>query len=607
MNQYVIYQGKDGYVKARQLNKGETFADVSAKATANGFEVLRPHALVGNSAQEAVTNYEKASQLRQEGANIAEKGKTISADTQRSMDEIQSTKDKQQAMEEAQAYGNNASGKLGANALLKQQGRSIPKLITVMPSLATDLWKRYKLGDTSVHPGENFADRYALPYESDLAQEVLGDPTLVPSMFVPGVGEERALNIASKVLPAIAKGGKIEKFVAPALRMGTDVGAQTVASEVPDIATGEVSPEETTKRLLMGIGGSAGAELAGKGLVTGGRNILQSVIKPKTGSDVDMQVVDELMGATLPDSKKKVIGAFSSLSTMYKDIEDAITAYGEKQAGSLDKTQNIGLINNINNEIKVLRRNLQSDLDSRKINEEAFNKASDILDMEERRLMGTSLTKTGTPSPISEMNLHKAKKDYGDKSRYDITNSATSDPTSRETNRDLYAMTRKLITDSQLNDLIKQGNVVGRSIDTPTGTAEKIKQLTALVKDENLPIDEWTKAFHDLRNLLSSTMGNLTDYGNYSKAMAPVMNARDPVGKALERTNRNQSLTLPMLMGATAGGASGHGLTGTIAGALIPTLLNAPIAGTTAYRAGEAIPTLADRYAIPALMRTENQ
>lgn len=599
MNKYIIYRIADGSVFGEQVTDKNTEDRLISIITKGGGELLRPNAIVGNDEADAIARLNKASQLRQEAGQIAEKGKTIVDDTQRSMDEVADAKARQQAMEEAQAYGNESEGKLGAVSLLKQMGRSVPKL-------ATSIVSGIMNPDPSLGRLQTIADRYQLPYESDLAQSTIGDPTLVPSMFIPGVGEARAASVAGKILPAIAKGGRIEKAVAPAIRMGTDVGAQTVASEVPDIATGEISPEETTKRLLMGIGGSAGAEAAGKGLVGGGRKILQSVIKPKTGSDVNQNIVDDLMGATLPDSDKKVVRAGSSLESMYNDLENAITAYGEKQAGSLDKTQKIGLLNDIGDMLRYNRVKLQSDLDNRVINEDAFNKASDILDMEERRLMGTSLTKQGTPNPISEVNLHEAKKDYGNKSRYDIKNTSTGDPTTRELYNQLYGETRGLITSSQAG-----GNPFDVSSVPEELRASVNEKITPMVREVLLnPATSPTERqiiIGQIARIIRDAQGISTPYDKYSKAMTPLMEARDPVGKALERTNRNQSLTLPMIMGASAGATSGYGIPAMISGGALPALMNANRAGTLAYRSGEAIPTIADRYAIPALVRTQNE
>lgn len=566
MNKYIIYSTEGG-TYGEQLRPNDKEEDVKKWITDNGGTVLRPNSLVGKDEADAISRYNKASGLRKEASDIQSAGKrqmTANEANARMNAEIQGG-----------IYGDEPS--LGGYAvqLLKAPQTALAAGFESLPSLLSPSQLPEELAS-------NFKSIYENPSE---IESIATDPTLL----IPGTKEVKAIKNAPKVVKALRY----------AIKPAIDAGAQTGASIlVDDLSGNDVGASDVAGRYGAGLVGGTLAKGAGEAVTAGGKKILQSVIKPKTGSDIEGKIVEGLMEAKKPNIKPeesfkltksdKVIGANSSLDKMYKDLEDAIEGYSELQAGSLDTKSTIKMLPAIKRKMDTFREMLDIYVDARKINEDAYKKYSDILDMEERRLLGTSDRVIGTPTPLSAYNLHTAKMDFGKKSRYDIADNSTSDPTSREAYRLLYDGVRDIITQFQKTDDPVYRAKLGKIAEEYGNKANQYSP------DDLKQIDLYRRFESDVRKIYSETD---SPYDVASKAMAPIMEARDPVGKALERSAKNQSLTLPMLLGSTAGGTAG-GVKGAVAGAVLPMMLNASRAGTTMYRAGEPV-SKAGRYAIP--------
>lgn len=519
MKQYILYLGSDGYVKSREIENGETFEVLAAKAQAAGFQVLREHALVAKDPVDAVNRYEQARKLRGEAKEIyknVESPEAIEAYTKK-MDKLYKEQDeakaKQERMESSQRM---ASGEPTAKTIpgamaqgfsdYAKQGGRVANLAKAVGGVPVDLIRKYEL--TSDFPfvkneqpnmdlTDNFGDRLLLPFDNDLAEGVLGDPTFAPSMAIPGVREAKMASLLSKAGKILPSAEKVEKVLtkAPALnralKESKGVAPKVINKYAVNLAdnaiqgtvSGVANPEQSMgENLLIGSGAQAGANLLGRSSKAVGTKLIESTLKPSKAKKQQFSV-DKMMGATNPDGTK-VIGAFTSAAGADTKLTDAmeewvqvqmptikklsddiqgLRAKAQRQTLSPEEKAKLGLLSNlIDGTINDARNNVKSSF-GKSMNETEVNKALDIIDMEERRLkvsipyeLGKRMGVDGAGNPLARareypdfMSVHEAKKAFGKKAKYDKTDATSGDPMVRDLYRDLYEGTRGTITDAE--------------------------------------------------------------------------------------------------------------------------------------------------------------
>lgn len=561
---------------------------------------------------------------------------------------------------------------------LKQAGRGFPKLVTsAVSALASPDKYPNEQGEMETNRLQTFADRFQLPYESELAQSTLGDPTLIPSMMIPGVGEAKLAVLSGKLGPKITpilktiyesaeaapSMGKLAQAGATVRNVAPRAADAAIQSGVSMLGSGE---QDFTGNLLAGTAVGEAARLAGGGIKAGGSRLIQSVIKP--GATVDKKtLVSNLMDTNLPDSDKKVIGPFTTTEGAITKVEDAIQSYGEKETGGISRKEtdlmrewNASTINRHLDEVEseIYRKKL-----NREISPEEADRMSAILDQERVRLTGKKPDTYTEVPPTAEdpsglnvvegerimpdptlMDLHRAKQDYGTKSRFDQKNTSTADPTVRNTYQMLYNAARGGIVEEEgsrvaadlratnpqhaLNEAaavynrgntntIKFGNLLRQKLgeiqaqiikERPDLASADVSRaavdiLTSTPDGAKL-MEAWGKASEATSAALrkyDEYRNELSRYNWYSKAMAPLMDVREPLGKAYDRNANSYPLSLQMLLAAATGSGATQSPWGLLAG-VAPAAIQSMPAGTAMYRLGEALPGAAAKLN-PILMR----
>lgn len=627
---------------------------------------------------EEPTKSEQVAKLRQEAEDIASKVATPQASEAygRSVDardaELAAAKKRMDDMVAAQ------HSDLFSLETLKQAGRGFPKLVTSSASAIANPEKYPNAqGQLETDRWQTFADRFQLPYQSDLAQETLGDPTLLPSMLIPGVGEAKMAILGGKLIPKVEMALKAI-YGAKEVSKGAGLGAKTVnalqttAPKLIDnavqsgasmLAPGE---QDFTGNLLAGTAVGEIARGAGSLAKAGGSRLIQSVIKPGAGVD-KKKLVTNLMDAKLPDSEKKVIGPFTTTEKAITDVEDAIQAYGEKETGGISRVEtdqergwNAATISSHLNDVEaeIYQRKL-----SRDISPEEADRMYGILASERVRLTGKKPSvfsevpiSTENPEGINVvdgarvlpdptlLDLHRAKQDYGTKSRFDQKNTSTADPTVRNTYQLLYDAARGGIVEEEgariAADLkarrpehaLNRADVINEKV------IKNSQKLTQLVMDNLRTIEEqlsksrpdlhpehrtkaaldiltstpegaqlyeaWGKAAetaNTVRSAIETYSNNLSPYNYYSREMAPLMAVREPLGKAYDRNANTYPLSLQVLLAAATGAGASQSPWGLLAG-VAPAAIQSMPSGTAMYRLGEALPGAAAKIN-PLLMR----
>jgi hypothetical protein len=639
MNKYVIYLGNDGYTKARLIKEGETEQDVIAKANQAGFEVLRDRAIVGSDPADAVMRFDKAQKLRGEAKEIyknVESPQAIEAYTKQ-MDQAYKSADeakrKQKDYEEAQAL-TDTDNTFNAQATLKQMGRSIPKLAT---SAYQAIVNPEDLdGDGKPDRMQTFADRYILPYESDLAQATLGDPTLVPSMMVPGVGEAKVAQIlqkGSKYVPKITELAKPTKYA-------IDAGVQSGI-------TSAVNDADFVENTALGTAMPVVAGAVGRGMTAGGGKIMQAVLKPKE-RHLERFAIEDLMSAKNPDGSN-VVGAFNTMDKVDSRVQGALDEYAQMQLAELQRVPEgvpmDFMESRINDKIDELIRQTKAKVGAG-LNPDEAKKTIDILNRERESLLRRGrgveaikdetqfLMPTGTESPselASLQTVHDTKQAFGAKGRYDVTDQATSDPTVRNAYRNLYGTARDAITDTEVHlkematnpqyaktfeDYSKRKNKLEGLWANIVETQKNLSSLDpALVKTALGMIDRNTEyikkevaQLKPIEESLAKMREGKSIYDKSSKQMAPLMTASEVLTNAEKRTSKHNpfSLTGTILAGGAFMGTQSP--YATALALLAPQAIQSMPTGTALYRGGEALQRGAgSRYAVPLMIRANEE
>lgn len=642
MNKYIIYLDKDGYAKAGLLDSSDEQGAIQ-RAKKAGFQVLRDVAIVGSDPADAVTRYEKASKLRGEGQAIRERDfatpeKTLDYTKRKDKEfaEIEQAKQKQKDYAEAQALTD--TGNIGnAQATLKQMGRSVPKLAT---SIYQAIVNPEDLdGDGQPDRMQTFADRYIMPYESDLAQATLGDPTLVPSMAIPGVGEAKVASILAKGSKYVPQAEKVIKATEKPLRYAIDAGVQSGLNTA-------VNDGDFSDGVIAGTAVPAVAGILGTGAKQFGGKIIQSVLKPKE-RHLERFSVDKLMSAKNPDGSN-VIGAFSTMDKADNRVQGAIDEYTKMQ---LEELQRIPegvpmdfMESRINDKIDELIRQTEAKVGAG-LNPDEGQKTIDILNRERESLLrrgrGVDAVKektqylipSGTEKPselASLQSVHDTKQSFGAKGRYDVTDQATSDPTTRNAYRNLYGTARDAITDTEVhlkemasnpeyaqtfNDYSKRKDMLESMWANNVATQKSIPDLdpelvgTALgLIDRNTEyIKREMMALKPVEQQLAKMREGKSIYDISSKQMAPLVTASEVLANAEKRTSKYNPLSLTgSILGIGALGATGSPLL-TGLGILAPSVIQSMPVGTGLYRGGQALQGGGSKYAVPAMIRAQDE
>jgi hypothetical protein len=378
-----------------------------------------------------------------------------------------------------------------------------------------------------------------------MTQQIAGDPTLVPSMLIPGVGEAKIANVLSKAIPVAkaSKMGKVGKyFLDPSyIAKGADNLVQSAVVEAPDVLEGRGSVSDIAGGAMIGQSLGTGLEVAGKAIKAGGKKIIESTTKPKIGGKFD---TDQLMNAKNPDGKN-VVGAFSSVGGVVESVYDALDKWSKKQAKSIPEGK-IDMLGKIND----LKEEYYQKAFKKEITPADYEKVIGVLDEEAKRFsFGEKPQVDMYGNLIQEVpfqGVHNAKMDVGKKGRYDRSNPDKAEPIQREAYRDSYGLYSDILGGAEGNPAYKEA----------------------------------------------------------TSAMAPLMGAKPDLERAEERIAKNNviPLTAPFLM--SAGALTADSPYGATLGAL-PWLMQGMRTGTGAYRLGQQLPKLS-RYAIPAAIRSQN-
>lgn len=554
MNKYFIYRNAKGGVSAYEVLDEQ----VDRQALINaGREIMRDYPVIGNTPADAISRFEKASSLREESKAIADPEKL---------------KAEQEAID-AETF----RGKIPAT--VKQVGSMPVKAVLASPALAKDVYKKYVLNEPAT-PTETFVEYVTTPYENPLAEEVLGDPTLIPSMFLPGLGEVRAAKLAPKVAEYIA-------------RRGGEGAIQNVAS---DIATGKVEdigdvPESAIIGTLGGAGGSAVADVVGKGIKAGGKKILQGRLKGES------KEIEQMMSAKTPEGKN-VVKPLRNEEEILSAIRENSKKYQNLQGASIKNTK--AQLEDLQTRFDILESEYTHAYNTKKLDKQDFDRVMSVLNMERDRI--------GVPRPnydvapgdvypagvqvtgeIPAKYVHSAKVDVGGKSRYDIENPvATASKLDRDTYKDIYKMYSDAVVLAE-----KEGNKI------PADVTKAIDTYKDLYDNFGATDPRTIKALTEMQRKVASLP---SDYAKYTKAMAPLLTASDLVEPAIKRGDKNLPLSMSMLLAAAAGGGATQSIPGAITAAALPVLMQGTRAGTGAYRLGESL-SGSDRYLLPIGIR----
>jgi hypothetical protein len=442
MSKFFIYKNIDGSIEAYEVPKGYTDEEVKAHLVNNGAQLMREYPVIGESSYDALTRAAEASKLRGDAERIRadvatpEAIESYTGKQEQAMQEAESAKQKNKRMQQAQKYAVSEGGKEGADALLGQMGRSVPQLVKAGAGLVKDVANKYdftaefpfvKETDPNINLGENFADRYILPYEGDMSEAVLGDPTLFPSMLIPGVGEAKVANTLQKVGKYFPKA---EKAVQASVKPVKSVADNLVQSSVASMAPNEQDIGEGT---AIGTGVEGAIKGVGKGVKAVGRKVIQSTVKPKGGSKFD---VDDLMGAKNVDGSN-VVKPFSGVDAIVENVYNALGDWSKKQSESIPdgKIDMLGKINDLKEEYyqKAFKK---------EITPADYEKVISVLDEEAKRFSFGEKTQVDDYGNLIQevpfQGVHNAKIDVGKKGRYDLSNPDKSEPIQREAYRESY-------------------------------------------------------------------------------------------------------------------------------------------------------------------------
>jgi hypothetical protein len=586
----------------------------------------------------------KAQQLRAEGAKIREDyfatpEKTL-AYTER-MDQVYKDADeakrKNQDMQDAQSLSQSKGGFGSANATLKQIGRSVPKLITSAYQAIVN--PEDVDGDGKPDRLQTFADRYQLPYENELAQAVLGDPTLVPSMAIPGIGE-------AKVAQILQKGAKYSPKVvqlAKPTKYAIDAGVQA------GVATG--SGADFDEGMLMGVAGQGVPEVIGQGTKALGGKIIQGVVKPAKKL-LNKYDVDVMMSAKNPDGSS-VVKPFTTISGALGNTDESIKKWSDLQLSEIKRlSEQAGgsssefTYNMINDRIDNLVREI-TDKVGAGMTEDQAKRAIAIIEQERGTLLRNSpsinamredlgrFQPTGEPiatAPKADLeSLHAQKQTYGDLGRFDVQNTATSDATARDAYKKLYGVARDAITDTEVHLREYASNPAYKEIyDTMKGmkdfntlTWDKVQQLKKNMPENQEMINLANSMINRQTNFvggrnqqianMSKQLGEMRQgksiYDISSKEMSPLITAQEVLEDAEGRTGKHNLLSLT---GGLAGGAM-YGASENpflaLGALLAPQMLQSMPTGTALYRGGEKLMQApsASKYYVPAMIRAQDE
>lgn len=556
MKKFIIYE-TDGNSNGYEVPKGYTESEVIKFLKDNGYNVLRETGIVGKDESDAIARYVKASKLREEGKEIASP---------------ENLKGIQEGID-AETF----RGKIPA--ITKQVATMPVKAVVSTPALVKDIYKKYVL-DKPATPTESFVESVTTPYQNPLAEEILGDPTLLPSLFLPGVGEVRAAKIVPKVAEYIG-------------RRGAEGAVQNVASDIAMDrihGVGDVGKSAVTGT-LGGAGGSAVADVAGKGIKAAGQKILQGRLKGTSGE------IEQIMSAKTPEGKN-VIKPFRGEEDIDKAIRENMKKYHSLQGASIDKVN--AQREDLQTRFDMLESEYTHAHDIKKLDKQDFDRVMAVLNGERDRLgiprpnhevapgdvYPTAVEVTGE---IPAKYVHNAKVDVGGKSRYDIENPvATASKLDRDTYKDIYKMYSDAVVLAE-----KEGNKIPPHVKQAIDNYKISYDMFGAIDPRTI------KALTEMQEMVVSLP---SDYKKYTQAMAPLLTGKDLVEPAIRRGERNLPLSMSMLLAAGAGGAGTQSPWGMMAGAL-PVLAQGTRTGTGAYRVGESLSS-GDRYLLPLGIRT---
>lgn len=575
MKKFIIYKNARGGISAYEVENNDESGSIQRVINA-GREILREYPVVASDKEDAIKRYEKANTLRGEAKEIS------------SPEALQAT----QESIDAETF----RGKIPA--VTKQVATAPLKAVLASPKLAYDIYKKYIINDQTVTPTKTFVEDVTTPYQNPLAEEVLGDPTLIPSMFVPGLGEVRATRMIPKVAEYIG-------------RRGAEGAMQNVAS---DIAMGKVEDvgdiaSSATMGTLGGAGGSAVADIVGKGVKAGGKKILQSRWKGE-GADIE-----KAMSAKSP-SGKSTIKPFRSDEEILNTVQNDLDKYQALQGKSIEDIN----VNDVEDALSNLATKYDIELQLKKITPEDYDKNIGILQSEYGRFVGRKVEPENLPwtprsmeegSPIPSLislssypasEVHNAKVHTGKLSRYDIQNQAE---TSSKLVRDAYKYINK-----EYNRIITEAEQA--NVDIPENIKQQYNTTINAAMDalNSGDVPTYSKLAVQATDLLEGAItAQPSAYKQYTSAMDPLMTAQEMIEPTITRTDKSMPLSLSMLLTGAGTYAGSQSIPGALTASTLPVLMQGTRAGTGAYRLGESL-SGNSRYMLPlgirALPETED-
>jgi hypothetical protein len=634
MNKYIIYTDESGSTFSMMIPEGYSDDEVKTHIKNNGGAIARESAIIGSSEDDAVNRYSQAAKWLKEGKQIGSPENVKRVQDKVQADEVREEEDadRERTRIEAVAYQNQEPSATGAKALLKQMGRSVPKMVT-------SAYEAIVNPDPDIGRVQTFADRYQMPYENDLAQQIAGDPTLVPSMLIPGIGEAKIASVAGKIIPKVLKGGKAERYLMkPTQELAKKIIDNTVQSavfEAPDAIDGRGDARDVATGMLAGTGIGSGLELAGKAGKAFGRKVVQSTVKPKIESAFD---ADALLDATNPNGSN-VIKPFSSIGQIFSQMDNGVKKWTEKQAEAIPEgnSNTLELINR-------LRYKYKQEFNSGSLTPAKYEKKIAVLDEQEQVLsrnadIGEDIRPAETD--LEEYPLYEnANKNDAEKYRYKVEFGRINKLNQRTKKVELFngEMTKEqrkrsaqypypkfykeipveqrplpneptMLDEFDIREIITKPEKRTPYIKTPNKNIHNAKVSSgkdARFTMENMSLSDPTKreVYRDIYGGLSDILGgpidNPTPYREATQAMAPLMASRKDVSKAVDRIDKLNIIPLTSAILAGQGLTSDDPRLGALG--LLPMLTQGTRIGTSAYRIGQRMPELS-RYAIPLGIR----
>lgn len=595
MDKFVIYHtGKE--VMAQKVGGKATPEAIDRVLAAKGFRKLRE--IAGKNESDALAQYDKAvakaAKLRQEGETLRQKVATPEAI--------------QKLQEETQAKEDSTPEERTVKALLKKPIQErLPILQTAFkrgtetPPSMEDLYiassyapeataeyavtGEFPLMTAVLKDAPNLLQRFAYSKEPSEKEEgivggVITDPTAVPGLAMP----------AFKAPGLFEKGAGLIDRLLPRVQNAL---AQSFLTEAPDIATGGASASDVLAGTAAGSTVDLAGSTLGKGLREGGSKIIKSLVKDKNFTP------EALMGAKTV-AGKNVVKAGSTLEGVSQDIDAALKEWQAVQSEALKG--NVIDNGDVIAKFKELKGKYADLRDSGSITDAEYAKKIAILDEEMGRFENAYAKKVGTApldrvlyetnegielpeevgftpkemfsstgelrETIPTTTVHNARVAVGPKSKFQLSDASTADPTRTETYRDLYKGYHEMISGENAPQRYVFDPTTGYLVTAPERTAP-------------------------------------AGYREATSAMAPLMNAKYPIEKAIGRTERNNVLGLSNLLAGIMGGMATQSPWGASVAVLPSLVQNMPV-GTALYRSGEQLPTLSSRLFMPATVRAAN-